>query len=834
MPELFQKKIKFLILPYLLFNIVNLYGQEITYAPFIDEIITDNQELNKSNNQPVITVTHLTNDSIEVIISSSKSNTTTGWIATDPNCPAPNNIFQRVKIDTLLINMSLKAKLVKQENDKNYYSSIEADGSIHFKGTANEYCPDNETYNFDATRNYLIIDGPGTIVYSNSINRVIGIDMNFNPGSAYPQMYKLLHSYGAVDTLAIRADLPSNWVFNYPYDLYQVYPAEVLQLAVEFGPNNKRGTNEPGNSRDLTFKVSLVYNESPSVEYTVSPKVIDKKNSDYLTINPSSQTVIGKGQTDYFYFEIPQNTNEFDGDVVIDVKDNSNKKISTTIPFKYYVSDFEWGKDNYSFENESNVVPHILEQATNIFLKKIKHLEILIALKVLIVKYLLSQEGLCYGFSNTSIQYKEKTNEWPAPNYTFNLKWDDNRVRDSIIVGHIKQKIPNPSLVFNPRPQSNSDVLLQKNKIINSLLQNKSMNMRLINNGHAVHTYSALDLNDSCIFYYYDPNWTQKSYNWIVIRGLNTSSPHFFYKEEVVPGHPTEAFEQEIVLFERPEDLDYLCINKEPENNLNDSTYYYELLSDFFKLMHEEKRQYLIFWDSTSISDTINSVNILIRNSASKRIGFINGQQINEAANSYIFDAENYKIFELPAEDIYSIEVKELNPGYFTPSLVKLNSDSSISLINFPDIVMPENSIATAIVPQNISQIIFSVDRDGDGITDITINPTYDSVVTDVSEFEQVIPNSFDIISIYPNPFNPTTTISYSLPTESKVKIEIYDILGRLIEKLVDAEETAGKKQIVWNASNVCSGVYILRLIAEPRGNNFKRFVSTKKIILLR
>jgi hypothetical protein len=250
--------------------------------------------------------------------------------------------------------------------------------------------------------------------------------------------------------------------------------------------------------------------------------------------------------------------------------------------------------------------------------------------------------------------------------------------------------------------------------------------------------------------------------------------------------------------------------------------------------MHEEKRQYLIFWDSTSISDTINSVNILIRNSASKRIGFINGQQINEAANSYIFDAENYKIFELPAEDIYSIEVKELNPGYFTPSLVKLNSDSSISLINFPDIVMPENSIATAIVPQNISQIIFSVDRDGDGITDITINPTYDSVVTDVSEFEQVIPNSFDIISIYPNPFNPTTTISYSLPTGSKVKIEIYDILGRLIEKLVDAEETAGKKQIVWNASNVCSGVYILRLIAEPRGNNFKRFVSTKKIILLR
>ena len=49
------------------------------------------------------------------------------------------------------------------------------------------------------------------------------------------------------------------------------------------------------------------------------------------------------------------------------------------------------------------------------------------------------------------------------------------------------------------------------------------------------------------------------------------------------------------------------------------------------------------------------------------------------------------------------------------------------------------------------------------------------------NEDEDEFPDSFEIVNIYPNPFNPVTTISYSLPEESNVSIRIFDILGRTV-----------------------------------------------------
>jgi len=95
------------------------------------------------------------------------------------------------------------------------------------------------------------------------------------------------------------------------------------------------------------------------------------------------------------------------------------------------------------------------------------------------------------------------------------------------------------------------------------------------------------------------------------------------------------------------------------------------------------------------------------------------------------------------------------------------------------------------------------------------------------------IPLVFKLSQNYPNPFNPVTKINYDLPKDSKVKIVIYDILGREVKRLVNSEfKTAGSYIVDFNASNFASGVYFYRIEAEePNGN---KFVDSKKMVLLK
>lgn len=94
---------------------------------------------------------------------------------------------------------------------------------------------------------------------------------------------------------------------------------------------------------------------------------------------------------------------------------------------------------------------------------------------------------------------------------------------------------------------------------------------------------------------------------------------------------------------------------------------------------------------------------------------------------------------------------------------------------------------------------------------------------------EELLNNKLSI-SAYPNPFNPSTIINYSIQNAGFVKVSIYDINGILINELVNSNKVLGKHNIVWNASNnfgnkVASGVYICRI--EMNGQ-----VKTLKMIL--
>jgi hypothetical protein len=97
-------------------------------------------------------------------------------------------------------------------------------------------------------------------------------------------------------------------------------------------------------------------------------------------------------------------------------------------------------------------------------------------------------------------------------------------------------------------------------------------------------------------------------------------------------------------------------------------------------------------------------------------------------------------------------------------------------------------------------------------------------------EVEVTIPIEFALQQNFPNPFNPSTKINFSLAADSKVVLKIYDLLGQEVMTLVDGELTTGNHEIIFDGAGLNSGVYFYRINAE--GVNGKNFTSVKKMIL--
>ena len=89
------------------------------------------------------------------------------------------------------------------------------------------------------------------------------------------------------------------------------------------------------------------------------------------------------------------------------------------------------------------------------------------------------------------------------------------------------------------------------------------------------------------------------------------------------------------------------------------------------------------------------------------------------------------------------------------------------------------------------------------------------------------IPNSLHLDPPYPNPFNPTTIISYGLPEDSLVRIIIYDLNGRLVVELVNETQSAGTYHIRWDATDSVSGMYLVKMLAGE-------YQNVQKVILVK
>ena len=102
-----------------------------------------------------------------------------------------------------------------------------------------------------------------------------------------------------------------------------------------------------------------------------------------------------------------------------------------------------------------------------------------------------------------------------------------------------------------------------------------------------------------------------------------------------------------------------------------------------------------------------------------------------------------------------------------------------------------------------------------------------------VTIYNKVIPEEYSLFNAYPNPFNPTTVISYAIPTESRVKIEITNMLGQSVKVLVNDNKSAGYYEATWNAENFPSGIYLISIKAEELSSK-RNFVQVKKALLLK
>ena len=95
------------------------------------------------------------------------------------------------------------------------------------------------------------------------------------------------------------------------------------------------------------------------------------------------------------------------------------------------------------------------------------------------------------------------------------------------------------------------------------------------------------------------------------------------------------------------------------------------------------------------------------------------------------------------------------------------------------------------------------------------------------TDVEDEIPTAVALMQNAPNPFNPSTTISYMLPRESHVSLTIFNMAGQKIAELEDGMVEAGSHSMVWNAADMPTGVYFYRLVTNG-------FSESKKMMLLK
>ncbi len=124
---------------------------------------------------------------------------------------------------------------------------------------------------------------------------------------------------------------------------------------------------------------------------------------------------------------------------------------------------------------------------------------------------------------------------------------------------------------------------------------------------------------------------------------------------------------------------------------------------------------------------------------------------------------------------------------------------------------------------------------DGVYIDDISIYVSKNSNLTNNENEISNLPSYISLSQNFPNPFNPSTTIKYSIPTQSNVILKVFDVLGSEVATLVNKEQPQGNYEVEFDGAQLTSGIYFYKLQAgDPETSSGQVFVETKKMILIK
>jgi hypothetical protein len=123
------------------------------------------------------------------------------------------------------------------------------------------------------------------------------------------------------------------------------------------------------------------------------------------------------------------------------------------------------------------------------------------------------------------------------------------------------------------------------------------------------------------------------------------------------------------------------------------------------------------------------------------------------------------------------------------------------------------------ITPETEELFIYSGDFE---ITEIIVANTQNEVSVDLP-----LAASFSLSDAYPNPFNPTTTMTLTMPVSGDMQVEVYNLLGQVVATLTNGYKDAGTYNLTWDATDVSSGMYFVQV--QTNG-----FTATQKLMLIK
>jgi hypothetical protein len=118
-------------------------------------------------------------------------------------------------------------------------------------------------------------------------------------------------------------------------------------------------------------------------------------------------------------------------------------------------------------------------------------------------------------------------------------------------------------------------------------------------------------------------------------------------------------------------------------------------------------------------------------------------------------------------------------------------------------------------------------------VTTLTKVPSTESQLQLGDAVQNVQPTGYRLVSNYPNPFNPSTTLRYEILENAHVQMVVYDIRGARVRELVNDLKSTGVYEVRFDASSLASGIYYVRFVATP-ANGMLSIVNTQKIVLMK